>query len=100
MDKAIIAVFAKQDTLDLIALSLSAVAIVAIMENVLLLTHVNASEEEWERIVKSTAAVEDMEAANQIKLVSAIQDSFSIQLQKNVNFLAMVRIVINAMAQT
>lgn len=64
MDKAIIAVFAKQDTLDLIALSLSAVVIVAIMENVLLLTHVNASEEEREQIVKSTAAVEDMEPAN------------------------------------
>ena len=51
MDKAIITVFARQDTLDLIALYLFARVTAAIMENALHLTHVNASEEEWEQIV-------------------------------------------------
>jgi hypothetical protein len=67
------------------------------MESVQLLTHVNASEEEWVQIVKLIVDVEDMEHAIQMALVNAIKDSFSTQLPKNANLIAMVLAVISAM---
>ena len=75
-------------------------AAVASMGNVQHPTHANASEGEWERIVKLTAAAGDMELVNQIRLASVIKDSSSIQYPKNANFLAMVRVVINVTALT
>lgn len=75
-------------------------AAVASMENVQHPTPANASEEEWELIVKLTVAVEDMEHAILIKHVSVMKDSFSIQHPKNANFLVMTRIVINVMVLT
>lgn len=64
MVKAIIIVFVRRDTSGLIVLYLFAAATVAIMENVQHPTHANASEGEWERIVKLTAAAGDMELVN------------------------------------
>ena len=100
MVKAIIIVFVRRDTSGLIVLYLFVAVTLATMENVQHPTHANASEEEWEQIVKSTAAVEDMEHAILIKHVSVMKDSFSIQHPKNANFLVMTRIVINVMLLT
>ena len=72
MVKAIIIVFVRRDTSGLIVLYLFVAVTVATMENVQHPTHVNASEGEWERIVKLTAAAGDMELVNQIRLASVI----------------------------
>ena len=75
-------------------------AAVALMENVQHPTPVNASEEEWEQIVKSIVVVEGMVHAKPIKLANVIKDSFLIQPPKNANFLAMAKIAINATGLT
>ncbi len=86
----ILAVHAQQVILVYTVPFLYVLVTAAIVENVLLQTLVNASEEKWDLTVKQIADAEVTESAIQIKLASAIKASSLTPLLKNVSFLVMV----------